>query len=75
MSTIDWNARAAVHRTAGEVRNAIAEGMLADMVQRFLAEPNEERRHLTLSGDGLDGELGLADVQELHRRPDFPGAY
>lgn len=75
MSTIDWNARAAVHRTAGEVRNAIAEGTLAEMVQRFLAEPDEERRHLALTSDGVDGELGLTDVQELHRRPDFPGAY
>lgn len=75
MTAPDWKSPAAVHRTHGEVRTPIAEGTLADMVQRFLAEPNAERQHLALTGDGIDGDLDLAAVQELHRRDDFPGAY
>lgn len=70
---MDWTAPAAVHRTDGEVRTPIAEGPLADMVQRFLAEPEEQRRHLRLTL--ADGEMDLAAVQEIHRRADFPGAY
>ena len=43
------------------------------MVERFLAEPEEERRHLLLSVEDEDMDVGA--VQGLHRRDDFPGAY
>jgi hypothetical protein len=71
--SIDWNALAAVHRTEGEVRTNIAEGPLAAMVERFLAEPEGERQNLVLTNEG--SELDLAAVQALHARDDFPGAF
>jgi hypothetical protein len=71
--SIDWNAPATVHRTKGEVRTPIADGPLAAMVERFLAEPDEQRHHLLLTVE--DEDMNLAVVEGLHRRDDFPGAF
>lgn len=73
MPTLDWNAPATVHRTEGEVRTPIAQGPLHTMVERFLAEPEDERRHLLLTVEDEDMDVDV--VQGLHRRDDFPGAY
>jgi len=71
--SVDWTAPVSVHRTEGEVRTDIAEGTLAKMVQRFMAEPDAERHHLVLR-DGSE-ELRLEAVRALHAQGDFPGAY
>ena len=76
MSDGFWNSPARVRRTEeDDVTGPIGEGTLKEMVEMFLAQPVEERRHLALSGDRLDGDLGLEQVQDLHGRDDFPGAY
>lgn len=72
-----WKSTARVHRHAQEadVAEVIGEGPLARMVEMFLAEPEEQRGYLTLTGDAVEGALGLEAVRGLHRREDFPGAY
>ena len=71
--SVDWSTPASVHRTEGEVRTDIAEGPLARMVERFLAEPDEQRHALLLRRG--DEEMRLDAVRALHARDDFPGAY
>lgn len=72
-----WESTARVHRDAEEadVAEVIGEGPLARMVELFLAEPEEQRGHLTLTGEAVDGALRLEAVRDLHRREDFPGVY
>lgn len=76
MSEEFWNSQARVARTGDiDVQPNIGEGSLSEMVEMFLAQPTEQREHLCLTADQFDQPLGLAEVQELHRREDFPGAY
>ena len=76
MSEEFWSSQARVARTSDiDVQPNIGEGNLSEMVEMFLAQPTEQREHLRLTGEQLDQPLGLAEVQELHRREDFPGAY
>ena len=71
-----WDSPARVVRTeTPDATGPIGEGPLREMVELFLAQPEEERHTLRLDGDELGRGLDLTQVQELHSRSDFPGAY
>ena len=75
---VEWDDRAALHMASDgqgilDGAKALRSGTLAEMVAQVMAYPQEDRARYVIQKMG-DHRLGLAEIEALAGRPDFPGA-